>query len=513
MLYGAEQFKELFEKYQDRPIFLYGDPDCDGLFALWLMTKFCDMLGKTYELHVNEHRHHGFIYPIDKLKGKLVIAADFHITREEVEELVNHDVVLLSTDHHDIKGEYVDISNDKYGTEGIIINNQYYFEPEEDRYLSGAGVFYELISSLYPEFKCKLYEAIVGISLLTDVRATESEKAKAYLRTAFRIDPETPYIKYLIDNTSTGDYTFGMPRMDRNFIDYTLSPTINALLRYNKTQEAIDFILEKGLQRGNQYRQSQSDLMTVMAERVRLLCLSSVNILAILDTDFMDYANVELSDFIGLLCSNFKDKYGGKSVLGFTVANNKVTRASFRGKYDDIPYLSSIRQLIPNADGHQTAFGIKNFEPTQDLWINLNDLISDLESNHVKTVNILEVSNLAALLNEKGLKIAEENCYVRDCFRTYIKYIGSNVQIIKTSYKMIEMTYQDRLNGLTPDMKKGDKEYKYLLDDNGRRIPKFIEYLVDGRKMKSFGEPLEKCVILPILEKGYIQLYVKPFPE
>ena len=59
MLYGAEQFKELFEKYQDRPIFLYGDPDCDGLFALWLMTKFCEMLGKTYELYVNEHRHHG----------------------------------------------------------------------------------------------------------------------------------------------------------------------------------------------------------------------------------------------------------------------------------------------------------------------------------------------------------------------------------------------------------------------------------------------------------------------
>ncbi len=513
MMHGAEQFKELFEKYQDRPIFLYGDPDCDGLFSLWLMTKFCDMLGKTYEYHVNEHRFHGFTYPVEQLKGKLVIAADFHIKREELEELVNHDVVVLSTDHHDIKGEYVDITNDMYGTEGIILNNQYYFEPEEDRYLSGAGVFYELICSLWSEFKNKLYEAIVGVSLLTDVRATESEKAKEYLRRTFRIDPDTPYIKYLIENTQTGDYTFGSPKLDRNFIDYTLSPTINALLRYNKTKEAVDFVLEKGLKNGNQYRQSQSDLMTIMAERVRLKSLSSVNILAIIDTDFMDYANVELSDFIGLLCSNFKDRCGGKSVLGFTVANNKVTRASFRGKFDDIPYLSSIRQIIPNADGHQTAFGIKNFEPTQSLWIELDDLISDLEASHVGTVNIIEVNNLAALLNERGTKIAEENCYVRDCFRTYIKYTGSNAQITKTTYKTIEFTYQDKLNGLTPDEKKGGKEYKYLLDENGRRIPKFIEYLIDGRKAKSFGEPLEECVILPILEKGYIQLYVKPLPR
>ena len=514
MMRGAEQFKQLFEKHRNRPILLYGDPDCDGLFSLYLMCQFCEMMGiKHYDYYVNEHRFHGFTLPVDKLKGKLVIAADFHIETNVLEDLVNHDVVVLSTDHHDIKGEYVDISNDMYDTEGIIINKQYYFEPEEDRYLSGAGVFYELICSLWPQFKNKVFEAIVGVSLLTDVRATENDKAKEYLRKTFNIDPETQYIDYLIKNTITGDFTFGRPKLDRNFVDYTLSPTINALLRYNKTSEAVEFILGRGLKNGNKYRQSQSDLMTVMANRVRLNSLSSINILAIIDIDFADYPDVELSDFIGLLCSNYKDKYGGKSVLGFTVANGKVTRASFRGKFDDVPYLSSIRQLIPHSDGHQTAFGIKNFEPTPDLWVQLDDLISDLESNHVKTVNIVETGNLAALLNERGLKIADENCYVRDCFRTYIKYTGTNIQITKTSYKTIDFTYQDKLNGLTPDGKSNGKEYKYLLDDNGKRIPKYIEYMVDGRSMKSFGEPLEECVILPILEKGRIQLYVKPMPK
>ena len=66
---------------------------------------------------------------------------------------------------------------------------------------------------------------------------------------------------------------------------------------------------------------------------------------------------------------------------------------------------------------------------------------------------------------------------------------------------------------MTADEKKDGKEYKYLLDSDGRRIPKYIEYSVDGRKMKSFGEKLEDSVILPILEKNYMQLYIKPMPK
>ena len=205
------------------------------------MCNFADMLGLKYSYYVNENRFHGFNIPASKLKGFLVISSDFGITAEEVENLVDNDVVLLSTDHHECQDTFIDIK--KETAEGIVINNQYPFEPEEDRYLSGAGVFFELICSLYPEFNTAERRALVGITLLSDVRQIENKKARQYLKTTYTMDTSCGYVKYLIDSTVSDSFNFGTPKLDRNFIDYTLNPCINALLRADKTNEAIKFIL------------------------------------------------------------------------------------------------------------------------------------------------------------------------------------------------------------------------------------------------------------------------------
>lgn len=523
MMHGAEQFKALFEKFSGRPIMLYGDPDPDGLFSLYLMVKFCEMLGKPYTYYVNEHRYHGFTLKPESLNGYLVIAADFHITEGEMQSLVDNNVVILSTDHHEIFGEFVDVVNSTYGTEGIILNNQYYFEPEEDKYLSGAGVFYELICSLWPQFKSEELEAIVGITLLTDIRAIENPKARAYLTTTYNIRTNSdryPYVKYLIEQTidkKQDNLNGATPKLDRNYIDYTLGPKLNALLRLNDMKATYDFIFGKGLANfGIEYKERQSTLVDVMVARAQTMKLSNITFAAFVkDRDFTDVPDADkLSDFVGIVCNKLRDKDGGQNILGFTIDHNKVTRASFRARYDDIPYLSSIRQLLPNADGHQGAFGIKDFEPTQDIWNKLNDLISDLESMHQSSVNIIPVKNLASFINVKGTEIATENAYVRDSYRTYIKYEGAGAIKSKETYKLRELTYEDKLHGRTADVTQNGKEYVYLLDTNGQRIPKYIEYYVDDRLVKSlYGDKIEDCVIMPIMERGLIRLYIKPMPR
>ena len=128
---GSLRFKEILEANKNRPILLYGDPDVDGLFSLLLMCQFCDMLGLKYSYYVNSNRYHGFSIPVDKLEGNLVIASDFEITQEEMQALVDNNVVVLSTDHHDCQAEFIEVRSDM--AEGIVINNQYPFEPEEDR--------------------------------------------------------------------------------------------------------------------------------------------------------------------------------------------------------------------------------------------------------------------------------------------------------------------------------------------------------------------------------------------
>lgn len=506
MMTGADKFAELLEKYKKRPILLYGDPDPDGLFVLLLMCQFCNMLGLNYTYYVNTERYHGLQLKPSQLKGYLVIAGDFAITKKEMQELVDNDVVMLSTDHHETEREFIEVKSDT--AEGIVINNQYPFEPEEDRYLSGTGVFYELACSLYPEFKNKEREAMVGITLLTDVREIENKKARAYLRTTYGIDSTQGYFKYLIDTVLVRDYNFGVPKIDRNFVDYVLGPKINSLLRFDKKDDAVKLVLGQGLPAESQhYREDQVALIDEMLSKAMVIQLPNIHCLAVQTKDFS--TDVRLTNFIGLLCSNYKDKHDNVSTIGFVVgAGGKILRTSFRGKYDDVMYSAGFRNIGINAQGHHNAFGIPDFAPTDETWVDLNDLIGDLEASHSMTINVIESPNLMVTMTSLGLNMATENIYVRDMYRKYIKYTGKNIKVNRISYKYVPFTKQDYESGVKPDMVENGKSMKLAKSQDGKPIPKYIEYLIDGRVVKSFGTLIEDGYILPELDKGYIQLYV-----
>lgn len=496
---GSAEFYNLFEENKGkRPLLLIGDPDFDGLLSLKLMCEFCDMQGLSYQYYVNDNRYHGFALDPSQLKGYLIISADFTITKDKVEEIIKNDIILLSTDHHLCQDTFIHC---KDVGEGIVINNQYPFEPKEDRYLSGAGVFYELICSIYPEFRSKEREAMVGITLLTDIREIENDKARAYLKETYTSDTQKGYANYLVESTSTDkSYSFGYPRLDRNFIDYTLSPFLNSLLRFNKTSEAVEFILGKNMVHSDT-KGLQKDLINEINEKCYVLDLPSVAIIAVNALDYVQY-NVSLTNFIGLFCSDYKDRHSGKSTLGFVFENGVVSRASFRGKYDDIQYLTGFKNIGVKAEGHPNAFGVLDLVPNEDLWVDINDLVTDLEADHVPTYHIIETSNLAITLSQKGTTLANENCYVRDMYRYYIKYTGTSYSINRQTFKVVE-------DDVNYDFISQGKGYRYLKDRDGNKLPKYIEYCVNGRVVKSFGVSLEEGVILPILEKGYIQLYVK----
>ena len=76
-------------------------------------------------------------------------------------------------------------------------------------------------------------------------------------------------------------------------------------------------------------------------------------------------------------------------------------------------------------------------------------------------------------------------------------------------YKSEPFSPDDYMSGLEADYVVKGQKYKYLRDSEGNRITKYIEYLIDGKKVKSFGVDIKDGYILPILEKGYIQLYVR----
>lgn len=500
---GAERFKELLGKYRGRPVMLYGDPDMDGLVSLRFMCEFCNMVGiKDFTYYVNSNRHHGFALDKGRLRGYLVIAADFAITRETMQELVDADVAILSTDHHECESDFIEVSG---VAEGIVINNQYPFEPVEDRYLSGAGVFYELICGLYPGFISKEREALVGVTLLSDVRQIENPKARGYLKAAYTADTENGFVNYLLSYCPDKGFAFGAPRLDRNFIDYYLNPLVNSMLRMGRLAEAVDFILGHGL-KVHTSRKHQGEFLAQMEGVASVMEFPHIHFLAV---PSMELYGASATNFIGLLCSRHKDANRNITTLGMVVENGVVLRASFRGKYDDVHYQSAFRMNGVSAEGHSNAFGMPQFLPTGGTWMQLEDLVSDLEAEHKATATIVESSNLAATLLMHGDKYAEENCYVRDMYRTYIRYVGRGARVVNTTYKVEEFQQGDYLLGMKPDMVSSGVAYRYVRDMNGNPIPKYIEYQVDGRKVKSFGVGIENGLILPIKEKGYMHLYVR----
>lgn len=503
-MYNAIKFKETFEKYSDRPVLLYGDPDVDGLISLLLMCQFCEMVGRRYQYYVNADRYHGLSIQASAVKGYLILAADFAISAEEMQFLVSNDVVVLSTDHHEVQDSFISVESQN--SEGFVWNNQYPFEPEEDRYLSGAGVFYELVCSLYPEFKSKERSAMVGITLLSDVCPIENKKARQYLRTLYGSDCSEGYAKYLIDSTVDTSYGFGAPKLDRNFVDFTLSPYINAMLRANKTSEAVNFILGFG-KVDKDCRSVQKEVVRAMTARAQICPFPGVTYLVVNTSDFVDFW-VDIASYIGLFCSDYKDKHGNVSTLGIVIDNGKIKRVSFRGKYDDIPYRSSFIALGYKAGGHPNAFGLREFAPTEETWQQISDVVSELEQDHHPTYKVIQTGSLAMTLLRKG-SLAMDNCYVRDMYRTYIQYTGENVKEITHTYRMRELTEEDLYKGVKPEIVSRGHSYVYERDSNNQPITKYIEYLVDGRKVKSFGVSIEDGLILPVLEKGYLALYVR----
>ena len=485
--------RTIIDTYKNRPILVYFDPDVDGLFSGKLVCDYLDMLGLRYQCYVNPDRAHGFKQNMAILRGYLVIAVDFAITSAEMTQLLANDIAIVSIDHHDTEIELIHQVTET--CEGVVVNNQYPFEPDEDRYLSGAGVVYETICRLDQSFKSIEREALVGITLLSDARVIENAKARAYLEETYKSNPNTGYIRYLLSHTVDKDYGFGQPRMDRNFIDYSFSPRINSMLRFGYHNEAMNFIMGYGLEVENP-RPKQKQVIDEMKKYMRVLDLQGCKVLVVRTEDLthlddLVQETVKLSCFIGLLCSDVKGN--GKSVFAFILDNGSVSRASFRGQFDDVNYNSGFHTIGINAQGHNGAFGVVNFTFTADTWVQMDNIVSNLNIGHKSTVKVIKANNLSFVLNGKGKNvlnnvssgmfsnqsnrgydIALENCFVRDLNRTYIKYEG---------------------NLIIPTVKSA----------------KFCEYLIDGRLVKCFDPNLspKDGLILPLLEKGYVQLYLK----
>ena len=458
-----------------KDVIVYFDPDVDGMIAGYLACKYLTLNGKTFQWYVNKDRMHDWTLPLDKCKGKDIIAVDFKINRDTVKQLTDLGCNIVSMDHHVNEDSFIYLKN-RCGNVGIIINNQYPFEEDDGRYLSGAGVVFETLRQLDSRMDTDENKALVGLTLLSDVCDIENPAAADYLSKLYE-HKNKGYIKYLIKHTiGLKDYGFGAPRMDRNFVDFKFSPAINSNLRFGNQDEVVEFFL------GSNYldltcHDRQKQLVRDIQKAVVVKEFSALRVVFFRDWDVKTEEDPEiLASFVGLVASRYLD--GKHSVLCYDIAKNEkeayVKRASFRGNINTVDYLSGWKDLV-EAEGHPTAFGVKSLVPRKPLFVELNKICEELDSNTVRTQKLKPVVNMSLFANNSAMTMAEKNMYCLSRNRSYVRYVGKGISV-----------------------KREGANYR--------------EYSVDGVSVMCFDLSLNftNGLIFPILERGFIKFYLQP---
>lgn len=466
---------------KNTPILLYGDPDIDGAVSFELVRRVLHAYNKPYQRYINDNRQHGYKLTHEQtqqLRGHTIILVDAGMTREEIVYLTQNGVNIINIDHHHLNyDELVHVIDPNTQAEGVIINNQYHFEPENMRFLSGAGVVYYVFKAMFPDLYGKEEIALVGLSLLSDIRPLDEPLARQFLY--YTYNHKSNYMRYLTYLTKPEkDYGFGELTLDRNYIDFTFSPRVNALFRLNKGYEALKLFEGDYTNTGqlNYYRDIQkanTDHIVTNLQGEELTNLS----FKFVDSDLKLPYDYEITNFVGLACSQVKN--AGKTSIIFVKENGQIKRGSLRGLCDDVPYLQILRRHGFKAEGHEYACGVTEVDLNNVDLNALNQEIAMYEQGYDerKYANrIIPVENLAFFLTSQADKIAEYNNYVRDNQRFYVKYTGKNA----TSFT------------------KG----------------KALEFNIDGVKTVGFSHnlSLEKDLILPVKERGsYINFYLHPY--
>lgn len=463
------------------PFLIYSDPDIDGAVAGELTIRVMKAFNKPYQIYINQNRRHGLDLTetqVQQLKGYTIILVDAGMTREELVYLTDNSINIINIDHHHLDyDELVHVKSETTGAEGVIINNQYPFEPSGMRFLSGAGMVYYVFRAMFPNLYTNDEVALVGLTLLSDIRSLDDQLARDFLYVTYT--HKSPYMDYLVKVAKPEkDYGFGTQTFDRNFIDFTFSPRINALFRLNKGYEALQVFEGTYVNNGqlDVYRNIQNSIQDTILQNLQGDTYSNIEF-KFVDSNLPLPYDYEITNFVGLSCS--KHLREGKTTIIFVRENGVVKRGSLRGICDDVDYLSIIRKHGIKAEGHHNACGVTyvDFE-TLDVEA-LNNEIAEHEKGYEQRKyagRIIPVANLNLFLRSEAEKYADWNNYVRTNKRIYVQYTGSKIE----------------------SEPKG----------------KAMNHIIDGVKVLSFSHDLQvkENLIMPVKERGgYTNFYLQKY--
>lgn len=515
-LKGTDIVSRILDKTETGKALVIFDPDIDGaiagLFFCWELHK----RGIAFKTYVNPGREHGFLLGEKEAKtlaGGTVFAGDFTVTREQVKMLTSNNVSIVCIDHHEFEAGAKDTAfihyadgepvtggtpPEGYTAEGVVVNTQYEWEPEGNRFQSGAGAVWEVLRRITPSmYDISDAKALVGWTLLSDIRDISAPAAKIFLWELFN-QPYDGWLKKYADILPRNPFEpFGVPRASRQWVDYSLSPKINSLFRFGLEREAVAFTLG-GLYPYADAQKDQRKLVDLLQEIAHVKDYGALTVVAIprFHPKIPSDVRKHISNFVGLVASNHTEK--GKGCLGFVYDGfgneledgtpyhqlDGVGRASFRSNITGYPYRENFRGQGVDARGHSMAFGIKNLKPSDDLFENLNSICVEAKT---KYPNILKVKVLKTLDWDTLRDIAEHNDYSLTKDQILVKYnpwANTEEEVLIPADDASKFHAEHNILHRYDDGESSSK-MPWVTEDQSE---KFIKYRVEGIQVLSYGD-------------------------
>ena len=492
LLKGLEFAKEVYLKAMSKgvdKIVLKGDPDVDGYLALYVAMELFKGIKGDYKLLINPDRAHGMVDG-EKYKNVLFINLDSGITEQELIDLVEVGNYVISLDHHDLEynneGSTHLIMHEYNGYSGVILNNQYLDFPDDYRFWSGTGVTLQGLCYILGKEPTEELIACHGISLLSDVRDIENPWARELLEFTFNLDlkkcPLLLRLTSLVTVNEDSRYREVPDKLDRNFVDYKLSPYINAGFQLNKGAYLVKFLVTKKVDYFLDFRGLRKHILGVLEDRVQVKELPNLTVLMLDDIEPVDLSEVvtpkgvkfkySLTNFVGLYANRFLNK--GKTVMIVAKDGDKWVRGSVRGVYSSVDYKALFKEAGFLAEGHSGAFGLLGLVRNSIDFARLDKRISEMESLDKSKQPLVVIENLLDSLDELK-NLAYENQF-------------------KLSKNFVKVIY----TGISK---------KYI-----RGNTKYAEYEVDGLSVLTFTPEidLDSCYLEPVWVLGRLEIYAKP---
>lgn len=388
-------------------IMIFGDYDVDGITALCLLRS--TLLGLGAEVvHYLPHRvkegyglNKNILKIAEEQKVKLLITVDCGINSyREIEELKNHDIQTIITDHHeplnDILPKALAIINPK------IKNTRYPY-----RELSGVGVAYKLCQaltgkSLYEELDLVTLGTIADVVPLTGENRIIVKRGLDELSKTKRVG-----IKALLEISRLHNKT-----MHPTFVSFILGPRINASGRMDTPEIALQLLttdnekeaheLAKIIEAHNRQRQKIEGLILEEAE---MLINKEVN--------FKEHKVIVVSrngwheGVLGIVASKLADKfYRPTIIISSGKSLCKGSGRSIKG-FHLFEALLECRDFLSSFGGHAHAAGLLIPEANIDIFRkNINRLANDklLFEDLLPSLDI----DMELRLTDLNIKLAKE---------------------------------------------------------------------------------------------------------